>query len=447
VRAWHWGFYSVDAFCVTDAPGRAFMAGGHEGIMAVDAASDQLRGVWMNEYYPIGLFADSAHDKLYCLSEYPALVSVIDPFANKVLNTITLSAYPKLMAFNPGDHKVYVAGEREEHKGVIIVIDAVGDTVLTEIAVALAPDFMAYDADDDLLFAASSTSDCILAIDGKTDAVTDTIKVSDDCGGLVYNAARHRVYSLGSMEAVTAFTPRVHGQNKEMALDAAMVHAVLDASGAELFCAGPDENALYILDCVSERLAGVVPLPVPPPALCYDALHDQLYVAYGREGGGMSVIDCSRRVVRAIIPVSAYSLYWDFGTDAVYCLDDTGYSVIEGATGRVMARRHMDCPMAVASAPGWPRVYVADYEEPCLTTIRADQWPQIPESANVRSTVVRGILVWTGTQAVVYDKCGRRVADVHRGGNDVSRMQPGVYFVRQNGVPRGTYARKIIVAR
>jgi hypothetical protein len=64
-----------------------------------------------------------------------------------------------------------------------------------------------------------------------------------------------------------------------------------------------------------------------------------------------------------------------------------------------------------------------------------------------QATVVRRSLDWTGTLAVVYDMSGRRIADVHRGGNDVSRLKPGVYFVRQNGVPRGTYGRKVVITR
>jgi hypothetical protein len=79
--------------------------------------------------------------------------------------------------------------------------------------------------------------------------------------------------------------------------------------------------------------------------------------------------------------------------------------------------------------------------------IRADEWSQVREPADVRATVVRGSLVWTGTPTAMYDKCGRRVADVRHGKTDVSGLSPGVYFVRQNGVPRGTYARKVVVTR
>ncbi len=399
----------------------------------------------MNEFYPIGLFADSAHNKLYCLSEWPALVCVIDPLGNSVLARLPLPGYPETMAFNPVDHKVYVAAEDyEEEEGVIAVIDAVGDTVIADIALEHTPDFLAYDPDDDLLFAGRRSSDYVLAIDGKTDRVVDSEWVSEPSVGLVYNEARHRLYSFGERGEVTVLTPQARRQDNYILLDDAPDCFVLDARGEKLY-AGNSIESVFEIDCVGESLAGVIPVPAPPVALSYDALHDQLYVAYGKEGGGTSVIDCSRRMVRAIIPVDAYSLYWDFGTDAVYCLTDTGVTVVDGETRRVMATRRMGWSTGAASAPGWPRVYVADYEESYLTVIRTDEWPQVRESADVQATIVRGNLVWTGTVAVMYDKCGRRVADVHRGGNDVSRLQPGVYFVRENGVRGGTFARKVVI--
>jgi hypothetical protein len=35
---------------------------------------------------------------------------------------------------------------------------------------------------------------------------------------------------------------------------------------------------------------------------------------------------------------------------------------------------------------------------------------------------------------VLLDACGRKVLDLHTGANDVSRLSPGVYFVRENPV-------------
>jgi DNA-binding beta-propeller fold protein YncE len=448
VRAWHWAFYSVDAVCITDERTRVFVAGGHEGALAIDGVSDRLRGVWTDECYPIGLFADSAHGKLYCLSEYPQLVSVIDPSTNSLLNTISISGYLEAIAFNTVDHKAYVSGSTvDEDPGTIVVLDAVGDTVLTELDLARAQDFLAFDADDDLLYAADHSSHWILEIDGKTDRVVDSCYVVERPVGVLYNGAQHRLYSFGAQGELTAITPRVHGQNKEFTVGAGLQLAVLDASGTRLFGGNPDNDELYVVDCVAESLVEVMPVPVPPVAFSYDQFHDRLYCAYGEAGSGISVIDCSQRIVRAIVPVDARSLYWDSGTDAVYCLNDSSVTVVDGQTHRVVATIKMDWPLGVASAPGWPRVYVADYDEPYLTVIRTDTGPQVRESADAQATLVRGRLNWTGTLAVMFDMGGRRVLDVHRGANDVSRLRPGVYFVRENGVRRGTYARKVVVTR
>ena len=416
--------------------------------MAVDAASDQLRGVWTNEYYPVGLFADSVQGKLYCLSEWPALVSVIDPFANKVLGSIPLPGCPQAMAFNNVDRKAYVAvGWSEETEDAVVVIDAVGDTVLTEIAVARTPNFMVYDADDDLLYVADSSSDRVLAIDGRTDRVVDSCRVYDYPIGLLYNGARRRLYSVGKRGEVAAITPRVHGQNNYITVDGGLECFALDARGATLFGGNTSLESLFVIDCVGESLAGMIGVPLPPVALCYDSQHDQLYSVYGEEHSGMSAIDCPGRFVRAIVEVDAQRLYWDPGADAVYCITDSSVTVVDGRTRRVAATLDVVWPAGVASAPGWPRVYVAQYDDSYLRIVRTDEWPQVPAAPDAQATVVGGKIDWTGTQAVMYDKCGRRVADVHRGENDVSRLQPGVYFVRQNGVPRGTYARKVVITR
>jgi hypothetical protein len=46
----------------------------------------------------------------------------------------------------------------------------------------------------------------------------------------------------------------------------------------------------------------------------------------------------------------------------------------------------------------------------------------------------------------VFDRSGRRVGDLHPGGNDVSRLAPGVYFVREAPAQAQT-VRKLVVTR
>jgi hypothetical protein len=68
-------------------------------------------------------------------------------------------------------------------------------------------------------------------------------------------------------------------------------------------------------------------------------------------------------------------------------------------------------------------------------------------------TVVRGVL-WqqdrgprTGDGAELLDVSGRRVLALRPGANDVSRLAPGVYFVRGEGRGAGDEGTKVVVQR
>jgi hypothetical protein len=73
------------------------------------------------------------------------------------------------------------------------------------------------------------------------------------------------------------------------------------------------------------------------------------------------------------------------------------------------------------------------------------------------ATITRGVLVLgavdsrqnTAYRAELLDIGGRKVATLHPGANDVSRLAPGVYFVRQaSGVKRGaSTVRKVVIQR
>jgi hypothetical protein len=81
-----------------------------------------------------------------------------------------------------------------------------------------------------------------------------------------------------------------------------------------------------------------------------------------------------------------------------------------------------------------------------------------PQASNLKpqATIVRGVLFLpgdrrpgTGDRAALLDISGCRVLDLKPGPNDVSRLSPGVYFVRvTSGLARGaSNATKAIVTR
>jgi len=74
-------------------------------------------------------------------------------------------------------------------------------------------------------------------------------------------------------------------------------------------------------------------------------------------------------------------------------------------------------------------------------------------NVRVGATVVRGVLVLgavgsrqqTVDRTELLDAAGRKVAELHAGANDVSRLSPGVYFVRE-AQAQTQAVRKVIIS-
>ena len=438
--------------CLTDARARVFVAGGEgEHILAIDGVSDRLAAVWANGSYPEGFVVDPASGKLYCLGAGPSLVSVFDAASASWLATIPLGSYTGAMCCNTVDHKVYVSSARDyvyDDTGTIWVVDGVGDTLLTEIVVEDEPMLFAFNPSDDVLYAACDWSYDIQVVDGKADSVVDYFQVWEHPAGLVWNDARHKLYSLGRDSTVTAIDLSVHGGDKRIHVGARMECSALNSSGTRLYCGSPCHDSVYVVDCVQDRVVCAIPVNGPPVALCYDSPHDRLYCA-SAEDSGLTVIDCARDTVVATVPVAARFLCYDSTSDAVYCLGEDKLTVVDGQTGKIVRTfASGSYPAGIASAPGWTRVYAGCGDNSFLSVIRKAAGPAeigvraVPEA---QATVARGRLYLAGkTLATLFDMSGRRVANLHPGASDVSGLSPGVYFVRE---AQSKAVRKVIIAR
>jgi YVTN family beta-propeller protein len=395
----------------------------------------------------LSLSADSAGGKLYCVTDWPHQVIVIDPATNRVRTSIPLTHYPGPVCFNTLNRKVYVGSEQTEGPGIVTVLDGVGDTLLREVVVGCTPAALAYNPDDDVIYAACDSS--ISVIDGKADSVIGYAQTDASPGDLVYNAPKRKLYAI-RYDGITVVDPLTNRQVKYIETARYVEHYVLNSTGSRLYM-GFAHDSLYAFDCVRDTLAGAIAVTRNANALCYDAADDLLYVgsSFSSDSGSLAVIDCATGSVVTVLPVETRHLYYDRQTNAIYVLGYRHIIVID-AQSRTVLRTFATGfhPELIASSPGLTGVYVCDGAE--IAVIRKASGPAemaVQATPDAQATVVRGRLNWTGTLAVMYDKCGRRVADVHSGGNDVSRLQPGVYFIRQNGVRRGTYARKVVVTR
>jgi DNA-binding beta-propeller fold protein YncE len=439
----------VNATCITDARARFFFAGSREQEERVVVLDKGLHRVvmWTNSCSPAAVYADSTTGKLYCLG-YPSQVIVVDQATNRVVSHVPVDDYPRVVCFNTVDRKVYVACS-DCGPGALDILDGVGDTLLGAVDVGSAPTLLAYNPTEDVLYAGDTGSHDVAVISGKADSVIDRFQVDERPTGLAYDDAQHKLYAMGCDSTIMVIDPITHVVKSRIRIAAGLVPYALNSTGSRLYCGNDSLSWVYVIDCQRDTLECAVPLAGAPVAVCYDPPSDRFFSV--SEGGKLSVVDCAQNSLVATTSVDAWCIYYDSPTDAIYCVGSEGMTVLDRKTLAVIRTFETgDYPTGIASVPAWPFVYVADEENSYLSLVHKASGPAemaAQAAPDAQATVVRGRLDWTGTLAVMYDKCGRRVADVRHGTNDVSGLSPGVYFIRQNGVPRGTFARKVVVAK
>jgi DNA-binding beta-propeller fold protein YncE len=132
--------------------------------------------------------------------------------------------------------------------------------------------------------------------------------------------------------------------------------------------------------------------------------------------------------------------------NAVYVADaDSGLRVVDVSNPQSPQEiGHYETPsLAAGVTVGGGYVYVAD-EYAGLQIIQFDATAGSGKSPNIATrttevipTIVHGVLwlpkasSFKAAQSRLLDISGRKIADLHAGANDVSRLAPGVYFVRE----------------
>ena len=190
---------------------------------------------------------------------------------------------------------------------------------------------------------------------------------------------------------------------------------------------------MTVIDGATNGVIVTVAVGDGPDALCYDPTNDKVYCA---NGGNYSPYDSTVTVI-------------DGGSDSVIATVGVGIG-----------------PSAFAWNPVQNRVYVANYRNSSISVLRDSDEVGTQENAKPQAarskllpTIVRGVLVLgaAGSRQQSVDRgdllnsVGRRVAELHAGANDVSRLAPGVYFVRERlavgGRPSAVTVRKVVIQR
>jgi DNA-binding beta-propeller fold protein YncE len=219
-----------------------------------------------------------------------------------------------------------------------------------------------------------------------------------------------------------------------------------------------------VVDCASDTVLGNILVTTGLSIAYSDSISDKVYFADDIRGN-LRVINAGTDSFYKSVVVGSVGAMVDNGrTGSAHRLYSAAFpaervDVVDGTTDNILRRIQVgEDPSALAWNPAHSWVYVSNSAGSSITVLRdtlavgiEENQPQA-SSNKLQATVVRGVLFLngdcprTGTvpKAALLDVSGRKVLDLHPGANDVGRLSPGVYFVRE---AHARVLRRVVVTR
>jgi YVTN family beta-propeller protein len=260
----------------------------------------------------------------------------------------------------------------------------------------------------------------VSVIDCASNSVIADIPSGDYFGSILYNPVSNKVYACGYVSGqLDIIDPATNS----------VITSVQVGNSSERMCYSPLNGNVYVdvrlprKICVVDGAGDTIVANRTFPAYMNDVAYEPVY----------------DRV---------YTCYYDEPFSAVAMIDANTYNTV----GSVEV---LGTPEYILANPADSTVYVTFQDGAGIYVIGAGAGavaePRVtsgsPRPAPV-ATVARGVLflprsLGPSIPSVLLDISGRKVLDLHSGANDVSRLAPGVYFVRGSGA--GHTAKVMIV--
>jgi YVTN family beta-propeller protein len=374
-------------------------------VAVIDARDATLVGFIPVGPRPFLVISNPLNDRLYCVQEGGAVngsVSVIDPDSDAVVRTIQMGTTLTVACLNYQMNRLYVG----DVYGVVRVLDCSEDTIVHTVNVGDGTEDLLWNAANNCVYSVSSNDARVTVIDCVRDSVVASISVGTDPQYLCLSPQRNKVY-----------------------------------------CASVEGRMVTVIDAATNLPVDTIRAVNWPEDLCYNSRDDKLYCA-NYDGFSVTVVSCANDSVVAVKEVGfdPRTLSYDSLNNRISCATqaDSSVWVIDGATNEVVRKVNVGAtPTSLLWTPEQNLTFTSNWSDASVSVLR-DSMPGLEETPSVEvrdakptPTVVRGVLRAgdrrqnTGYRAELLDAAGRKVMELHAGANDVSRLSPGVYFVRQ----------------
>jgi len=398
--------------------------------------------------------ADTCRGKLYCWS-WPMGVSVIDLHRRKVTANLFRGPNddkPASGCVNRLLGKTYVLME----DGGVLVLDGAADTVVGSFSMdsALQWSHAACAAPAGRVLCMAGEFGLGALIDCTTDSVVGTFRLDYSAHVIQagFDGTTFLVATAGYLYVIEAKTGAILSSLFAGPNAAALCHA---PDLQKLYCADESFGRLYVFSASGDSLVGYVELDDNVDCLCYSPTDSKLY-ATSTYSDVVHVVDCAHDVLTTCIEVAGSGrrsppAYSSFGDRIYFTLGDS-LGVIDCTVDSVATwvphEWHNPCSPQVFPALRLVSVTSVDPFITIFSDPPAREAVTAATTQRTEPTVTRNELRLTGSgPSCLFDLSGRRVLDLLPGQNDLRRLPPGIYFLReQTADDRGAAStRKLVV--
>jgi YVTN family beta-propeller protein len=426
--------------------------------IAVCAAAGASSGQFLEAVVPTGdtpgeIIWDPAVNKVYCVNEQDASITVISGETNQVLTTIQVGDYPSFLCLNADGSKLYCTGG--EYENQLVVIDASADTILKTVTIPNRSGHMVFNQTMTKLYISCNDDPvyCVTVLDATADTVMRYIPVRG-VGRLLWHPVTNRVFCYRSGDADTV-------KVIDCATDQIVTQTpLLTTGGLGVWCHNPVNDfaylATYHVVCALTPAGDSVLARIPGGGasdydLCAVPLPNKVY---GAGNGVIRIIDGSSNLVIDSLLVGGgwMKLVYDSEHRKVYCSNLSAHKldIIDARADTIIKTIPLGrYPADICWNRTDSRVYISDGMDNVVYVIR-DTTTGIAEASPAasrrtrRPTVIRNVLLWPErAPGTLVDMLGRRVLVLRPGSNDLTRLAPGVYAMI---VPGTREVRRVVKA-
>ena len=384
---------------------------------------------------PVVVAVNPVTNRIYVANYGSNSVTTIDGATNDTTTVATLTS-PGAVAVNPVTNRIYVANQNSNNMTVIDGATNGTTTVPTEAG----PRAVAVNPVTDKIYVANYNSGSVTVIDGSTDDTT-TVPAGSSPRSVAVNPVTNKVYVANA------------GSNNVTVIDGATNTMTMVPAGITplAVAVNPATNKTYVANQTSGNVTVIADAPANDTKVraAFDRLPGDttVFARPALTGKGVNRSTPYRTTMMGVGNwLGTAQADWSWATvNSGAGTDSVAWSYNWGADSLIMGENLVCCvPLedqaATTNNLGLGSPFAGDLEVYPVYRMEFHAGQNEAARPEVRvmnlPTIVRGVLPVSlqptadGSRPDIrlLDVSGRKVAELHPGANDVSRLAPGVYF-------------------